>query len=112
LAQNLTKSILKRAIYPISSSMSKSNLVREGRERILFAMLIEFSCILAKNDGISEAVLNYLAVKGMGWPAHTGGPGPWVRLKGKPYWEALSANYKSRFGGRFTLPVSWNLWFK
>ena len=112
LAQNLTKSILKRAIDPISSSMSKSNLVREGRERILFAMLIEFSCILAKNDGISEAVLNYLAVKGMGWPAHTGGPGPWVRLKGKPYWEALSANYKSRFGGRFTLPVSWNLWFK
>ena len=60
---------------------------------------------------IDEADLNFLAVRAMGWPAHTGGPGPWIRLKGQDYWEALSANYVSRFGRRFVLPESWNLWF-
>ena len=59
----------------------------------------------------TEADLNFLAVRAMGWPAHSGGPGPWIRLKGQAYWDALSANYVSRFGPRFELPESWNLWF-
>jgi len=111
LAQNLTKHNLKRKIDPVSNSMGKVNQVREGRERILFTMLLEFTNIRADNVFKTEADLNFLAVRAMGWPAHTGGPGPWIRLKGQDYWEALSANYVSRFGKRFALPESWNLWF-
>lgn len=111
LAQNLAKHNLKRNIDSISNSMGKVNQVREGRERILFAMLLEFTNIRAGNVFKTEADLNFLAVRGMGWPAHTGGPGPWIRLKGQNYWEALSANYVSRFGPRFELPETWNLWF-
>jgi hypothetical protein len=91
--------------------MGKVNQVREGRERILFTMLLEFTNIRAGDVFKTEADLNFLAVRAMGWPAHTGGPGPWIRLKGQDYWEALSANYVSRFGRRFELPKSWNLWF-
>jgi len=111
LAQNLAKHSLKRKIDPVSNSMGKVNQVREGRERILFTMLLEFTNIRAGNVFKTEADLNFLAVRGMGWPAHTGGPGPWIRLKGQDYWEALSANYVSRFGKRFELPESWDLWF-
>ena len=111
LAQNLTKHNLKRKIDPVSNSMGKVNQVREGRERILFTMLLEFTNIRADNVFKTEADLNFLAVRAMGWPAHTGGPGPWIRLKGQDYWEALSANYVPRFGKRFALPKSWNLWF-
>lgn len=111
LAQNLAKYHLKRNIDPVSHSMGKVNQVREGRERILFSMLLEFTNIRAGNVFKTEADLNFLAVRAMGWPAHTGGPGPWIRLKGQAYWEALSANYASRFGPRFELPESWNLWF-
>jgi len=111
LAQNLAKHSLKRKIDPVSNSMGKVNQVREGRERILFTMLIEFTNIRAGNVFKTEADLNFLAVRAMGWPAHTGGPGPWIRLKGQDYWEALSANYVSRFGKRFELPESWDLWF-
>lgn len=111
LAQNLTKHNLKRKIDPVSNSMGKVNQVREGRERILFTMLLEFTNIRADNVFKTEADLNFLAVRAMGWPAHTGGPGPWIRLKGQDYWEALSANYVPRFGKRFALPESWNLWF-
>ena len=111
LAQNLTKHNLKRKIDPVSNSMGKVNQVREGRERILFTMLLEFTNIRADHVFKTEADLNFLAVRAMGWPAHTGGPGPWIRLKGQDYWEALSANYVSRFGRRFVLPESWNLWF-
>lgn len=111
LAQNLTKHNLKRKIDPVSNSMGKVNQVREGRERILFTMLLEFTNIRADNVFKTEVDLNFLAVRAMGWPAHTGGPGPWIRLKGQDYWEALSANYVSRFGKRFALPESWNLWF-
>jgi len=111
LAQNLTKHNLKRKIDPVSNSMGKVNQVREGRERILFTMLLEFTNIRADHVFKTEADLNFLAVRSMGWPAHTGGPGPWIRLKGQDYWEALSANYVSRFGRRFVLPESWNLWF-
>lgn len=111
LAQNLTKHNLKRKIDPVSNSMGKVNQVREGRERILFTMLLEFTNIRADNVFKTEADLNFLAVRAMGWPAHSGGPGPWIRLKGQDYWEALSANYVSRFGKRFALPESWNLWF-
>ena len=111
LAQNLAKHSLKRKIDPVSNSMGKVNQVREGRERILFTMLLEFTNIRAGNVFKTEADLNFLAVRAMGWPAHTGGPGPWIRLKGQDYWEALSANYVSRFGKRFELPESWDLWF-
>ena len=111
LAQNLAKHSLKRKIDPVSNSMGKVNQVREGRERILFTMLLEFTNIRADHVFKTEADLNFLAVRGMGWPAHTGGPGPWIRLKGQDYWEALSANYVSRFGKRFELPESWDLWF-
>ena len=111
LAQNLTKHNLKRKIDPVSNSMGKVNQVREGRERILFTMLLEFTNIRADHVFKTEADLNFLAVRAMGWPAHTGGPGSWIRLKGQDYWEALSANYVSRFGKRFELPESWNLWF-
>jgi 3-hydroxyacyl-CoA dehydrogenase/enoyl-CoA hydratase/3-hydroxybutyryl-CoA epimerase len=111
LAQNLAKHSLKRKIDPVSNSMGKVNQVREGRERILFTMLIEFTNIRTGNVFKTEADLNFLAVRAMGWPAHTGGPGPWIRLKGQDYWEALSANYVSRFGKRFELPESWDLWF-
>ena len=111
LAQNLAKHNLKRKLDPVSNSMGKVNQVREGRERILFTMLLEFTNIRASNVFKTEADLNFLAVRAMGWPAHSGGPGPWIRLKGQDYWEALSANYVSRFGKRFELPESWNLWF-
>ena len=111
LAQNLAKHSLKRKIDPVSNSMGKVNQVREGRERILFTMLLEFTNIRADHVFKTEADLNFLAVRAMGWPAHTGGPGPWIRLKGQDYWEALSANYVSRFGKRFELPESWDLWF-
>jgi len=111
LAQNLAKHSLKRKIDPMSNSMGKVNQVREGRERILFTMLLEFTNIRTGNVFKTEADLNFLAVRAMGWPAHTGGPGPWIRLKGQDYWEALSANYVSRFGKRFELPESWDLWF-
>ena len=111
LAQNLTKHNLKRKIDAVSNSMGKVNQVREGRERILFTMLLEFTNIRAGDVFKTEADLNFLAVRAMGWPAHTGGPGPWIRLKGQDYWEALSANYVPRFGRRFELPKSWNLWF-
>ncbi len=111
LAQNLAKHSLKRKIDPVSNSMGKVNQVREGRERILFTILIEFTNIRADHVFKTEADLNFLAVRAMGWPAHTGGPGPWIRLKGQDYWEALSANYVSRFGKRFELPESWDLWF-
>ena len=111
LAQNLTKHNLKRKTDPVSNSMGKVNQVREGRERILFTMLLEFTNIRENHVFKTEADLNFLAVRAMGWPAHTGGPGPWIRLKGQDYWEALSANYVSRFGRRFVLPKSWNLWF-
>lgn len=111
LAQNLAKHHLKRGIDPLSNSMGKVNQVREGRERILFSMLLEFTNIRAGNVLKTEADLNFLAVRAMGWPAHSGGPGPWIRLKGQAYWEALSANYAIRFGPRFKLPESWNLWF-
>ena len=111
LAQNLTKHNLKRKIDPVSISMGKVNQVREGRERILFTMLLEFTNIREDHVFKTEADLNFLAVRAMGWPAHTGGPGPWIRLKGQDYWEALSSNYVSRFGRRFVLPKSWNLWF-
>ena len=111
LAQNLAKHHLKRNVDPVSNSMGKVNQVREGRERILFTMLIAFTNIRAGNVFKTEADLNFLAVRAMGWPAHSGGPGPWIRLKGQAYWEALSANYVSRFGPRFELPESWNLWF-
>ena len=111
LAQNLAKHHLKRNVDPVSNSMGKVNQVREGRERILFTMLIAFTNIRAGNVFKTEADLNFLAVRAMGWPAHSGGPGPWIRLKGQAYWDALSANYVSRFGPRFELPESWNLWF-
>jgi 3-hydroxyacyl-CoA dehydrogenase/enoyl-CoA hydratase/3-hydroxybutyryl-CoA epimerase len=111
LAQNLTKHNLKRKIDAVSNSMGKVNQVREGRERMLFTMLLEFTNIRAGDVFKTEADLNFLAVRAMGWPAHTGGPGPWIRLKGQDYWEALSANYVPRFGRRFELPKSWNLWF-
>ena len=111
LAQNLAKHHLKHNVDPVSNSMGKINQAREGRERILFAMLIAFTNIRAGNVFKTEADLNFLAVRAMGWPAHSGGPGPWIRLKGQAYWEALSANYVSRFGPRFELPESWNLWF-
>ncbi|MCY2941823.1 MAG: enoyl-CoA hydratase-related protein [Planctomycetota bacterium] len=111
LAQNLTKHTLKRRTDSLSNSMGKVNQVREGRERILFTMLLEFTNIREDHVFKTEADLNFLAVRAMGWPAHTGGPGPWIRLKGQDYWEALSANYVSRFGRRFVLPKSWNLWF-
>jgi 3-hydroxyacyl-CoA dehydrogenase/enoyl-CoA hydratase/3-hydroxybutyryl-CoA epimerase len=111
LAQNLTKHNLKRKIDAVSNSMGKVNQVREGRERILFTMLLEFTNIRAGDVFKTEADLNFLAVRAMGWPAHTGGPGHWIRLKGQDYWEALSANYVPRFGRRFELPKSWNLWF-
>ena len=111
LAQNLAKHHLKRNVDPVSYSMGKVNQVREGRERILFTMLIAFTNIRAGNVFKTEADLNFLAVRAMGWPAHSGGPGPWIRLKGQAYWDALSANYVSRFGPRFELPESWNLWF-
>ncbi len=111
LAQNLTKHNLKRKTDPVSNSMGKVNQVREGRERILFTMLLKFTNIREDHVFKTEADLNFLAVRAMGWPAHTGGPGPWIRLKGQDYWEALSANYVSRFGRRFVLPKSWNLWF-
>ena len=111
LAQNLAKHSLKRKVDPVSNSMGKVNQVREGRERILFTMLLEFTNIREGNVFKTEADLNFLAVRAMGWPAHTGGPGPWIRLKGQDYWEALSANYVSRFGKRFELPESWDLWF-
>lgn len=111
LAQNLAKHHLKRNVDPVSNSMGKVNQVREGRERILFSMLIAFTHIRAGNVFKTEADLNFLAVRAMGWPAYSGGPGPWIRLKGQAYWEALSANYVSRFGTRFELPESWNLWF-
>lgn len=111
LAQNLAKHYLKRNVDPLSNSMGKVNQVREGRERILFTMLIAFTHIRAGNVFKTEADLNFLAVRAMGWPAHSGGPGPWIRLKGQAYWEALSTNYVSRFGTRFELPESWNLWF-
>ncbi len=111
LAQNLAKHHLKRNVDPVSNSMGKVNQVREGRERILFSMLIAFTNIRAGNVFKTEADLNFLAVRAMGWPAHSGGPGPWIRLKGQAYWDALSANYVYRFGPRFELPESWNLWF-
>ena len=111
LAQNLAKHHLKHNVDPVSNSMGKINQAREGRERILFAMLIAFTNIRAGNVFKTEADLNFLAVRAMGWPAHSGGPGPWIRLKGQAYWDALSANYVSRFGPRFELPESWNLWF-
>ncbi len=111
LAQNLAKHILKRNIDPVTNSMGKANQVREGRERILFSMLLEFTSIRAGCIFKTESDLNFLAVRGLGWPAHTGGPGPWIRLKGQSYWEALSANYVSRFGPRFELPETWYMWF-
>jgi 3-hydroxyacyl-CoA dehydrogenase/enoyl-CoA hydratase/3-hydroxybutyryl-CoA epimerase len=111
LAQNLAKHTLNRNINPMSNSLSKENQVREGRERILLSMLLEFTRLRAGNIFKTESDLNFLAVRALGWPAHSGGPGPWIRLKGQAYWEALSANYASRFGPRFKLPETWCMWF-
>ncbi|GEM_PF-316349 len=112
LAQNLVSLTLKRSLDPVSKSMSVGNRVREGRERILFAMLIEFTKLKATYALKEESDWNFLAVRGIGWPAFRGGPGPWIRLKGIPYWEALSKSFSSRFGPKFDLPQSWTSWFQ
>lgn len=111
LACNLTRQHFGVVPDPVWNSMSKSNRLKEGRERVVFRMLLEISRLRHEGMLSSEEDWNYLAVRGMGWPAFTGGPGPWVRKRGKDYWISLAQILTHRLGDTYQLPSHWDQWF-
>jgi len=112
LAANLTAQFVTTPKDPIWESMSKSNRLREGRERILLRMLLEISRLRALNNHLDPKDWDYLMVRGLGWPAFTGGPSAWVQKRGLEYWQSLANNLGNRLGPAYQLGKSWDFWFE